>query len=115
MPGRQVPGRDPVAFVVLVDQAAFAATQVLPDVVQVDVDRRHVAPAGPILGRRVEHHLDLGARGGLALDERAQRDIDLVDHPPTVPPGRLPVHAAADSMPGRHGCPKGQESTSPTP
>ena len=106
MPGRQVPAGDPVT-VVLVDQAALATAQVLPDVVQVDVDGRHVAPAGPVLGRRVEDHLDLGAVGRLPLDERAQRDVDLVDHPVTVPFERLARHRVRDRLQGRASCPIG--------
>ena len=84
-PRRQVPGGD-LAVVVLVEQPALASPQVLADVVEVDVDGRGVAPARPVLGGRVEHHLDVLGPGGLALDQRAQRRVHLVDHSRSVSP-----------------------------
>ena len=80
MPRRQVPADDAgLVLVVLVQHPAFPAAQVLADVVEVDVDGGRGTPAGPVAGRRVEDHLDI-ANSGLAVDQRAQRRVHLVDH-----------------------------------
>ena len=81
---RQMAGPDPVA-VVFVEPTPFATAQVFPDVIQVDVDRRGVASAGPLLGGRVEFDLDLGRINGFAFDQCSQRVIDLRYHLFIVP------------------------------
>ena len=86
VPGRQVPADDPAVAVVLVLQPALAAAHVLADVVEVDVDGGRVAPAGPVLGRGVEDHLDVAVRERLGPDQRPQRLVDLLDHLPRSHP-----------------------------
>ncbi len=80
VPRRQDAGDDPAGVVVLVDPAAFPASQVLSDVVEVDVDRRAVPPARPVLRRCVEHDVDVGRHEPVAADQAAQCLVHLVDH-----------------------------------
>jgi hypothetical protein len=79
-----MPGEDPVA-VIFVEQTPFSAAQILPDVVQVDIDRWGVAAACPVLGGRVELDLDLRRVNGFAFDQCPQRVIDLRYHLLIVP------------------------------
>ncbi len=60
--------------------AELVARDVLADVVQVDVDRRPVAVRRPVLRRGVEVDLDVGVVTDLALDQRPQRGVQLVQH-----------------------------------
>jgi hypothetical protein len=48
--------------------------------VQIDVDRGGCPPTGPVLGGCLEVNLDLGWIDGLALDQCAQRVVDLGYH-----------------------------------
>ena len=81
---RQMAGPDPVA-VVFVEPTPFATAQIFPDVIQVDVDRRGVASAGPLFGGRVEFDLDLRRVNGFAFDQCPQRVIDFRYHLFIVP------------------------------
>lgn len=66
--------------VVFVDPTSFAASEIFSDVVEIDVDRRRGPPTGPVLRGCLEVNLDLGWIDGLALDQCAQRVVDLGYH-----------------------------------
>src|SRR6185436_15085423 len=60
---------------------------VLLDVVEEQVHRRGGPPGGPLLGRRLERHLDVHARQGVLVEQRQQRRVHLVDHLRSTSPG----------------------------
>ena len=79
----------------------LATRQILADVVQVEVDRRRVAPGDPLLVRRVEQDVDLGAVQGIAAHERLDGAIDLGDHRASSIIVRPVSRARADRPSGR--------------
>src|SRR5262245_13196086 len=62
------PGGDE-AVLALVDQAVLAPAEVLPDVVEVDVDRGGRAPGAPVPRRGLEDDLHVAAVEGVAPDQ----------------------------------------------
>src|SRR4249919_3550563 len=80
MPRRQMPADDTsLVVVVFVQYAALPPAQVFANVVEIDVDGRRSTAARPLASWRVEDHLDV-ANPRLAVDQRAQRRVHLVDH-----------------------------------
>lgn len=87
------------------DRTALAPRDVLPDVVEVGVDGRGVAPGGPVAGRGVEGDLDAGPGQGAAGQQPLEYLVHLVDHGPTSwitsRPSQIPV--AGCRFAARHG------------
>jgi hypothetical protein len=103
--GRRLPGDDPTVFVPNLPDALVGAGQVLADVVEVDVDRRRVAPACPLLCRRLEHDLDVRTFKRLLAHEHSQALVNLMDHAPIIP-RRTAVGKGGHSS-SQDSCPKG--------
>ncbi len=103
--------------------AALPPGHVLPDVVQVGVDRGGVAAGRPVPGRCLEGHVDARTRQRAAAEEALEDLVHLVDHArapalptvcrpartpsvPIVPRGATGPQARRGRRPGRAGCPR---------
>ena len=94
------------------DLADVVAVHVLADVVEVDVDRRLVAMARPVLRRRVEVDRHLTVGGDVTLHEGAQGGVELVEHPGSHDaPFRPRRECPPGQRRGRSICPVRQSST----
>jgi hypothetical protein len=105
---REVPRGNALLCVVLVEKSSFPTTQILSDVVEVDIDGGRVSPPGPFLRRGVEHDLDVSRPGCLSLDERKQRRVHLMDHPTSLSSSGYDGEQGPVRPTGTDGCPYGQ-------
>ncbi len=110
VPRRQVASDNAgLVFVVFIQNAALAASQVLTDVVEVDIDGGHRAPPGPFARRRVEDHVNI-ANARFTLDEGAQGGVHLIDHPLSLANDADADHSSPIRREGMGTCPFGHLS-----